>query len=58
MVSDEVVMSLDGQVIEGNISISKLKLVMAWVVIHSDELMANWRLLSEGREYFKIDPLR
>ena len=55
---DEVVMSFSGQIIEGSIPIGKLKLVIAWAEIHSDELVANWKLLSEGREYFKIDPLR
>jgi hypothetical protein len=23
-----------------------------------EDLEANWKLLSEGREYFRIDPLR
>jgi len=28
------------------------------VAIHEDELFANWRMLSNGDGYFKIDPLR
>ncbi|MCL2695025.1 MAG: DUF4160 domain-containing protein [Clostridiales bacterium] len=55
---EEVVVCLDGQVLEGDIPGKKLKLVLAWAEIHHDELLANWKLLSEGREYFKIDPLR
>jgi len=55
---DEVVLSLDGSDIEGSIPAKKLKLVLAWAEIHNEELAANWKLLSEGREYFKIDPLR
>lgn len=55
---EEVVVSLDGDVIEGEIPNKKLKLVIAWIELRKDELEANWKLLSEGREYFKIDPLR
>jgi len=55
---EEVVVNLEGQVIEGSIPSKKLKLVLAWAEIHHDELAANWKLLSEGREYFRIDPLR
>ncbi len=29
-----------------------------WMAIHEDELQANWRMLSEGEGYFKIDPLK
>jgi len=56
--NEEVVLSLDGQVLEGSIPSKKLKLVLAWTEIHREELSANWKLLSEGREYFRIDPLR
>ena len=55
---EEAVITFDGEVIEGNIPKRKLKLVEAWAEIHKEDLEANWKLLSEGREYFKIDPLR
>ena len=32
----------EGLVLEGRLRSSKLKLVLAWVEIHQDELMANW----------------
>ena len=48
----------DGEVLAGEIPKSKLKLAQAWVEIHRDELMADWKLAVEGREVFKIDPLR
>ena len=54
----EVVIRFDGEVIEGSIPAKKLKLVIAWAEIHREDLEANWKLLSEGREYFRIDPLR
>jgi hypothetical protein len=47
-----------GEVLEGNLKASKLKLVQAWVEIHRDELMADWQLAVEGQPVFKIKPLR
>ena len=29
-----------------------------WIAIHEDELQANWKLLSNGDGYFKIEPMR
>ena len=55
---DEVVVSFDGDVLEGSIPNKKLRLVLAWIEIHKEELEANWKLLTDGREVFKIDPLR
>jgi shikimate kinase len=47
-----------GEVIEGSLKASKLKLVQAWVEIHQDEIMADWLLASQGESIFKIDPLK
>ncbi len=55
---DESIFSLEGEKIEGTISISKKKLVEAWIEIHKEELMANWKLLEEGEQFFKIEPLK
>ena len=43
---------------EGTIPTSKKKLVEAWVEIHKEELAADWKLLDEGEQYFKIEPLK
>lgn len=55
---DEIAVALDGTVIEGSLPASKLKLLLAWMEIHRDELEANWELLSAGQEHFRIEPLR
>lgn len=55
---DEIVVSLEGEILEGSIPTSKLKLLLAWMEIHKDELRANWDLLSAGEQSFRIDPLR
>lgn len=54
----EVVIALTGEVLEGNFPKSKLKLLDAWIEIHKEELEANWKLLQEGQQFFKIEPLR
>jgi hypothetical protein len=48
----------DGNTIAGKFPSNKLKLVMAWMEIHNDELMANWLLAVEGNTVFKIDALK
>ena len=54
----EAVISLDGDLIEGELPRKKLRLVVAWIEIHADELAANWKLLSKGEAPFKIQPLQ
>jgi hypothetical protein len=36
----------------------KEKLVSAWVILHKDELLANWELAQNGEKPYKIEPLR
>ncbi len=54
----EIVLSLTGNILEGGFPGKQLKLLLAWTALHEDELEANWRLLSEGEGYFKIEPLK
>ena len=55
----EVVVRIpDGVVLEGQISESKMKLLLAWIEIHKDELVADWELASQGSPLFKIEPLK
>ena len=56
---EEAVLSIpDGAVLEGTLRTAKLKLVQAWIEIHQDELLADWRLAVNGQSVFKIDPLK
>ena len=48
----------EGEVLEGTLKASKLRLVQAWIEIHREELMADWELASQGESIFKIDPLK
>ena len=49
---------VDGTVLEGKLPKSQMKLVDAWMEIHKDDLAANWTLLSNGEQFFRIDPLK
>ena len=56
---NEAVISIpEGKLLEGSLPKSKIKLVHAWIEIHLDELMADWRLAIQGEPIFKIDPLK
>ena len=55
---NQVVISLDGEILEGSIPNNKMKLVQAWMEIHREDLEANWKLLSKGEQFFKIEPLK
>ncbi|HIW77001.1 MULTISPECIES: DUF4160 domain-containing protein [Gordonibacter] len=51
-------LDFDGNVLDGYLPAKKLALLRAWVVVHREELEADWNLLAEGLDAFKIDPLR
>ena len=56
---EEAVVSIpEGELLEGTLKINKMKLVQAWIVIHQEELMADWELAISGATIFKIDPLK
>jgi hypothetical protein len=55
----EAVFSIsDGKLLEGSLPKNKQRLVVAWIEIHKEELMADWQLALEGQQIFKIDPLK
>ena len=49
---------ISGEMLEGNLSKTKAKLVQAWIEIHKDELRADWDLAVKGEHPFQIEPLR
>jgi len=48
----------DGNVLAGTLPPGKTRLVQAWIEIHQEELIADWRLTVNGEEPFRIAPLR
>ena len=47
-----------GELLSGEFPSKKLRLVQAWIELHSDELMANWELVTNGELPFKVEPLK
>jgi hypothetical protein len=46
------------EMLEGDLPKKQRKLVLAWAELHQEELMANWKLVMNGEEPFKINPLQ
>jgi len=48
----------DGDILEGSLPKAKTKLVLAWIELHQEDLMADWSLAISGQPIFPIEPLR
>jgi hypothetical protein len=44
----------DGELLAGNLPPKKHKMVVAWIAIHEDELLADWDLAVNGKKPFQI----
>ena len=53
-----IVMVLYGEILQGDFPSKQRELLNAWVIIHHEDLQANWELLSSGEPIFRIDPLK
>lgn len=53
-----VAVDFDGEVLAGSFPAKKLALLRAWIVLHREELEADWLLASSGQAVFRIEPLR
>jgi hypothetical protein len=54
----KAIISLDGKVVDGELSLRHLRLMQAWIEIHREELMADWELCQNGEKPFQVEPLR
>ena len=45
-------------VIKSALPKKQLKLVLAWAVLHNDELMQNWKLAKNSEELIPVEPLK
>ena len=46
------------EIMKGNLPAKQIRLVNAWIEIHREELMADWKLCQNGEKPFKIEPLK
>ena len=56
---DKAVINIkDCKITEGKLPKNKRRIVLAWVEIRKEELLADWTLAQNGEIPFKIDPLK
>ena len=53
----KAIFNFDGEIIEGTMPSNKKKLIIAWTLIHKDELKANWQLAKNSEIPYNINPL-
>jgi hypothetical protein len=46
------------EIMEGSLPRKQARLVLAWTELYREELVANWRLVMNGEEPFRIQPLQ
>lgn len=46
------------ELLEGALPPVKMRLVLAWMEIHREELLADWQLAVNHETLFRIEPLR
>ena len=54
----KAIVDFNGDILEGELPSKQRKLIEAWIVLHQDELYANWQLAKDKQGLFKIDPLK
>jgi hypothetical protein len=46
------------EVVEGDLPKKQIHIVIAWALLHQDELLADWELAQNGEKPYSIDPLK
>ncbi|GBR76281.1 hypothetical protein NO2_0853 [Candidatus Termititenax persephonae] len=54
----DVVVSLDGEILDGSLLKKQMRILWGWLEIHEDELYKAWNEAVQGRNPDKIEPLR
>lgn len=47
-----------GKMMEGKTPKNQKKLVQAWIILHKNELLADWRIAMDGNNPYQIEPLK
>ena len=48
----------DGTILAGKFPNKQTRIIQAWIEIHKDDLLIDWKLAVDGKEPLKIEPLR
>jgi len=54
----KAVFDLEGNIIHGDLPNNKKQLVNAWIILHKEELEADWELAQGNEPVVPIEPLR
>ena len=49
---------IDGELLSGSLPVKQLRIVLAWIAIHEEELYATWNKAVKNEPFDKIEPLR
>jgi len=49
---------IDGELLGGSLPVKQLRLVLAWLTIHEDELYKTWNKAVRSEPFGKIEPLK
>lgn len=49
---------VDGELLAGSLPVKQLKLVVAWLAIHEEEVYKAWNKAVRGEPFEKIEPLK
>ena len=53
----EATIGIDGELLAGSLPVRQMKMVLAWVVIHEEELYREWNKAVVGKPVSRISPL-
>ncbi len=48
----------EGGLLQGSLPSAKEKLVLAWIELRKEDLIADWQLAVAGQKVFNIEPLK
>lgn len=55
---DSIVLDFEGNILEGDLPRKKKAMLVAWTMMHEEELKADYEIMLDGQLPFRIDPLR
>ena len=53
-----VTIGIDGETLGGSLPTKQMRLLLAWLTIHEDELYAAWNKAAAREHFGKIEPLK
>ena len=52
------VFDFQGNILKGELPANKRKIMETWIMLHEEELLVNWKLISRGEPHIKIEGLK